>query len=266
MAFFDERGPLVFAHRGGCALGPENTMASFDAGAAAGADGLELDVRLTADGVAVVHHDATLDRTTDASGPINAHTAAALARVDAAYWFGRDKDFPLRGQGVGVPTLAAVLSRHPGVRLIVDLKDDLAELGSAVARDIRAAGAADRVCVAGFGARALDAARRALPEASTSAHREEVRVALCRSWLRWPVRRAVYQGYQVPERRAKLRVVSPLFVRHAHAAGLSVQVWTVNREPDMLRLLAWGVDGLISDHPDAAVEARNRWVRLGAQP
>jgi glycerophosphoryl diester phosphodiesterase len=68
MRFIDNSRPLVFAHRGGCALGPENTLAAFDRGHAAGADGFELDVHLSADGVVVVCHDPTLERTTNAAG------------------------------------------------------------------------------------------------------------------------------------------------------------------------------------------------------
>ena len=74
MAFFSTTRPQVFAHRGGCALGPENTIAPFDLGMAAGADGLELDVHLSADGVPVVCHDETLDRTTGGHGPVAART------------------------------------------------------------------------------------------------------------------------------------------------------------------------------------------------
>src|SRR5262245_31637301 len=91
--FFSAR-PQVFAHRGGCDLGPENTIAAFDIGMSTGADGLELDVHLSADGVVVVHHDKTLDRTTNGSGPIAARTAQDLERVDAGYWFKRGEVYP----------------------------------------------------------------------------------------------------------------------------------------------------------------------------
>ena len=83
MPFFGTSKPRVFAHRGGCALGPENTVPTFERGLAAGADGLEMDVRLSSDGLVVVCHDETLDRTTDATGRLNKYTAAALSRVDA---------------------------------------------------------------------------------------------------------------------------------------------------------------------------------------
>src|SRR6478672_9570312 len=97
--------PLVFAHRGGRVLGPENTLAGFDLGIAAGADGLELDVHLSADDIPVVHHDADLDRCTNVTGPVAARRADELARVDAAFHFGADNGFPWRGRGVSVPTL-----------------------------------------------------------------------------------------------------------------------------------------------------------------
>ena len=253
--------PQVFAHRGGCALGPENTLAAFDIGMAAGADGLELDVHLSADGVAVVHHDATLERTTDAAGPVAARTAAELARVDAAARFVTPAgDTPFRCQGIGVPTLRDVLRRYPDIPIIVEMKVNHAAMGEAVAADVRAEGAVDRVYAAGFGARSVAAARRALPEMRTSACQPEVRLALYRSWVHWPVRRPRYDVYQVPEYAGRIRVVSPRFVQQAHGAGLAVQVWTVDERSDMERLLGWGVDALISNRPDLAVEVRDRFV------
>ena len=142
VTFFDHPYPLVFAHRGGCALGPENTLAAFDLGLTAGADGLELDVHLSADGVPVVHHDATLDRTTSASGPIAARTAKELGDVDAGCHFADGDAFPFRDRGIGVPTLAEVLRRYQDVRIIVEMKVDSTAMGEAMARDVRRAGAA----------------------------------------------------------------------------------------------------------------------------
>jgi glycerophosphoryl diester phosphodiesterase len=255
--FFDYTTPLVFAHRGGCALGPENTLAAFDRGIAAGADGLELDVHLSSDGVPVVHHDATLDRTTSGSGPVRALTAAQLARVDAGCRFRDGGAFPFRNQGVGVPALADVLRQYPDVRMIVEMKVDRAEMGEAVAAAVRRAGAVDRVCAAGYGMRSALAARAALPEMATSACYREVQLAVYRTWARWPVRRVPYGGYQVPELADRLRIVSPRFIRYAHGAGLKVQVWTVDDEPDMRRLLEWRVDALISNRPDVAVRVRD---------
>ncbi len=176
MPFFDRRRPRVYAHRGGCALGPENTIAAFDIGLAAGADGLELDVRLSADGVPVVVHDPTLDRTTDATGPVSARSADELARVDAGYRF-RDRDgaAPFAGCDIGVPTLADVLRRYPGVPTIVELKVDSEDCGVRVAQVVCAADAVDRVCLAGYGSRSARGARQGLPSAGASACQVEVR-------------------------------------------------------------------------------------------
>jgi glycerophosphoryl diester phosphodiesterase len=203
-----------------------------------------LDVHLSADGVLVVHHDETLDRTTNGSGPVAARTAAELARLDA-------------GDGAGVPTLREVLHRYADVPIIVEMKTNSAVMGAALAREVQRAGAAARVCAAGAGVRGLAAARAALPGMASSAAHAEVQIALYRSWVGWPVRRAPYGGFQVPERALGHRIVSPRFLRHAHQRGLRVQVWTVDDEADMRRLLDWGVDALITNRPDVAVRIRD---------
>ncbi|MBW8896337.1 MAG: glycerophosphodiester phosphodiesterase, partial [Acidobacteria bacterium] len=140
--------PLVYAHRGGAALRPENTIASFDYGLSLGADGLEFDVRLSRDGVVVVHHDATLERTTNGTGELSSLTADELSRTDAGHWFvpadarrdasNAEGPFPYRGQGHGVPRLRQVLSRYPGVPLIIELKANDPELGERALADVRA--------------------------------------------------------------------------------------------------------------------------------
>jgi glycerophosphoryl diester phosphodiesterase len=261
--FFQQGRPRVFAHRGGAALGPENTIAAFDLGLATGAEGLELDVRLSADGLVVVCHDETLDRTTDSSGRVDVHTASELAQVDAGYHFTDSRgDHPFRGRKIGIPTLADVLQRYKDVPTIVEMKVDSDEMGRAVADVIRRMGASDWVCAAGFGLRAIRAARHTLPEIATTGSLPEVRLALYRSWAGWPVRRPPFGGYQVPEWAGALRVVSPRFIRHAHRAGLEVHVWTIDDEGDMRRLLEWGADALISNRPDLAVRVRDRFVSM----
>jgi glycerophosphoryl diester phosphodiesterase len=234
LPFFTTPRPLVFAHRGGSALAPENTIAAFDNGLALGADGIELDVHLSRDGIVVVHHDRTLERTTPLRGPVAMREADEL-------------------RGAGVPALSDVLARYRDARIVIELKLNDPALASAVIEDVRAAGAVDRVCLGSFGTRVLRAARALEPRIATSASREEVRLALYRSWVRWPVTRAAYAGYQIPEMAGGTRVVSPRFVEHAHRAGLPVQVWTVDREEDARRLLGWGVDALITDRPDLLV-------------
>ena len=142
--------PLVFAHRGGSALAPENTMAAFANGLALGADGLELDVHLSRDGHAVVLHDPTVERTTDGCGAVADMLAADLQRLDAGYHYARDGRHPWRGRGCGIPLLRDVLTRFPTVPVIVELKTPDPELVRVTVGELRAAGAVSRVMVGSF--------------------------------------------------------------------------------------------------------------------
>lgn len=242
--FFQSPRPLVYAHRGGAALADENTLAAFANGVALGADGIELDVHASKDGRIVVHHDSTLDRTTTLRGPIRERTAAELAQV-------------------GVPELRTVLRACRDVRVIVEVKVNDPAFGRMVVQQLRELDAIDRVCVGGFPRAVLRAVRDAEPALATSAAREEVRLALYRSWLRWPMTRTPWVGYQVPELAGATRVVSPRFIADAHRAGLGVQVWTVNDEAQARRLLDWGVDALITDRPDLMVPLVQAFAAAG---
>jgi glycerophosphoryl diester phosphodiesterase len=251
--FFASDRPRVLAHRGGAALAPENTIAAFDQGLALGADGLELDVQLSRDGVVVVHHDLLLDRTTNLRGPITARTADELSRADAAWHFRQGDEFPFRGRGIGVPTLAEVLARYPNIPVVIELKESSATLAQAVVAAVRAAGAVDRVCVGAFEIAGLREVRRIEPAIATSAARVEVIWTLLQLWCRCPPRAGLYSGFQVPELAGRTRVVSPRFVEAAHRGGLGVQVWTINSVAAATRLLGAGVDALITDRPDLMV-------------
>jgi glycerophosphoryl diester phosphodiesterase len=251
--FFTASRPLVFAHRGGAALAPENTVAAFDAGVSAGADGIELDVRLSSDGVPVVHHDSTLQRTTNLHGRVSRMTADEMAAADAGAHFAAGQARPFRARGCGVPRLEEVLRRYVNTRLIIELKDATPALAAAVVEMVRGCDAVERVCIGSFSLRVLRAVRRLDAAIATSAAREEVRWAVYRARLRWPITRAHYGGYQVPEVAGASRVVTPYFVQASRRAGLAVQVWTVNTVADATRLLSWGVDALITDRPDLIV-------------
>jgi glycerophosphoryl diester phosphodiesterase len=253
--------PHVYAHRGGAALRPENTIVAFDHGMACGADGLEFDVHLSRDGVVVIHHDETLERTTGTAGRVADRTAEDLARLDAGYTFqdraAGDGAFPYRGQGLGIPRLRDVLSRYPSARVIIELKINDPELARRTIDEVRAASAVDRVALGSFYRRVLTAARRYEPRIATGASQEETRWALYKSWVGWPLGRSNFHEFQVPERMGMNTIVTPQFVAHAHRAGHPVKIWTVDEEADMRRLLGWGVDAIISDRPDLAVRIRD---------
>jgi len=158
-----------------------------------------------------------------------------------------------RGRGLGVPRLLDVLERYPSSPMIVEMKDDSAALAERTVETVRAAGAAGRVVLGSFLRVPMRRARAMAPDIPTSATREEVRRALRRSRIGWNARRRPYQVFQVPQARGWTRVLSPRFVRAAHGSGIVVQVWTVDDEHDMRRLLSWGVDAIITDRPDVAV-------------
>lgn len=223
----------MFAHRGGAKLGPENTLEAFSRGLSAGADGLELDVRLSRDGEVVVMHDPTVNRTTPGRGRVAEFTAGQLSS-----W--------------GVPRLAEVLDRYPKTLFIIELKDTNGGLARKVVELVREHGAVGRVALGSFHVGPLRVARELEPRIPTGASRPEIRVALYASYLGIAPFWASYQSLQVPERSRGRRVVSRRFVRAAHRAGLAVQVWTVDEERDIRRLLGWGVDAIISDRPDVA--------------
>jgi glycerophosphoryl diester phosphodiesterase len=258
---FYTREKLVFAHRGGAKLAPENTMPAFANGLALGSNGIECDVHLSRDGVPVVIHDKTLDRTTNATGAVAARTAEELERVDAGFHFGDGRgDFPHRGRGLGVPRLETVLRAFPDVRVIIEMKQGEPALALAVLDVVRATDSLDRVCVGSFYRPGLELLRAKEPAVATSASENEARWTLYRSWCRWPVGAVrPYCAFQVPERAGRLRVVSPAFVAQAHRDGARVDVWVVDTPDDIRRLFSWGVDGVITDRPDIAVTERDAW-------
>jgi glycerophosphoryl diester phosphodiesterase len=270
--------PLVFAHRGGAALAPENTLAAFTRAHTLGVDGFELDVRLSRDGEVMVIHDADVDRTTNGKGRVSALTSDELRRLDAGCRFKDPCGNPVSGEeardDTRIPLLRDILARFPDEMLIVELKGANPALPPRAFEIVRQAGALERVCFGGFQRHMLigvrrcgrrhtsdrPSDRRSASVVCSSASREETRWSLYRSWvhLPWPWR--PYDAFQVPEISKGTRVVSPEFVRAAHARDLLVQVWTVNDEPSMTRLLEWGVDGLITDRPDLALRARDAFV------
>jgi glycerophosphoryl diester phosphodiesterase len=212
------------------------------------ADMLELDVRLTRDGEVVVIHDATVDRTTDGSGAVRDFTLEEIRSLDAGYHF-EDVDGVrrFRGLGVSVPTLDEVLSEFRDMRINVEAKEPA--VAAPLVQVIRRHRAEHRVLIAAeLEASRKDARGYAGPWGAS--YRQVL--------LFWLLHRlpggSPYTPradiFQVPERRGRLRVVTPHFVREAHRHSIPVQVWTVNREDDMRRLLDLGVDGIQTDRPD----------------
>jgi len=260
--FLARARPWLVAHRGGAALAPENTCAAFDGAVHRGADCLELDVRLTRDGEVAVFHDEETSRITGEPGTVASRTMDELRRLDAGFTFTPDggRSFPFRGAGVEIPPLAEVLARHPGLRLNVEAKSADPALAEALVAAIRRADAVDRVCIGsehdvqGERLRALlPAACHFLPRAAARRH---VLVALAGLGERFCPRG--WDCAEIPLRAGLLPVATARVVRALRRRGLAVFVWTVDDEAEMRRLLAAGVDGIMTDRPDrlAAVLGR----------
>ena len=216
-------------------------------------DGLECDVHLARDGEVVVIHDATLERTTDAAGPVSALTVQDLRAVDAGFRFGETQGFPYRGQQIFVPTLRQVLDRYATVPIIVEMKGEDIELARRTVGLVRQMNVESRVILAGFSQVLLDEVRHLMPNAVTSASSAEVRTALARSKFLLPAPTTPARVFQVPFRIKGKKVFGRRFVRQARRRGIPVQVWVIDEPDDMTRLVGMGVTGLISDRPDVAV-------------
>lgn len=242
--------PLIFGHRGASADAPENTLAAFRLALAQGADGVELDVTLSADGVPVVIHDDTLERTTTGAGRVHDFTLAQLKQLEAGY----PAKFGQQFAGERLPTLAEVFEEI-GARAIinVELKRDPSpdhSLAATAVALIREHGLTQRVLVSSFdygNLRRVRVLAAELPLGLLYDPSEPGRIA--QAWLNPGVRAEAHHPY-FPLFNAATRGLY-------RARGLRVNVWTVNTEADLRGQMALGVDGLITNVPALAVHLRD---------
>ncbi|GEB58576.1 glycerophosphodiester phosphodiesterase [Streptomyces gardneri] len=228
--------PEVIAHRGASSLAPENTLISGEVARRAGADWIENDVRPSKDGVPYVLHDANVDRTTNGTGHVGKLTSAQINALDAGSWFAPAY------KGVRIPTLAAQLAdlRVRGGRLLLDItgtrgKADIAR----IIRTVREQKMMDRVLVQSFFPESLRQVRALAPEVPRALLRAELDAD--------PVAVTKDLGVKAYNVSDKALATRPELVAELHAAGVQVNVWTVN-DPARWRALAdLGVDGIITD-------------------
>ncbi|WP_243694966.1 glycerophosphodiester phosphodiesterase family protein [Labedella populi] len=241
--YFAGQLPRILAHRGLALRVPENTLAAFAAAVDAGADYVETDAHATADGVPVLAHDPVV---IDRGRPVEIATTTweQLASVDL-------------GAGHRVPRLDEALAALGAVRLNIDVK--AAGAAAPVARAIEEVGALDRVLVTSFDGATRRRVVAALPGVATSASSDLIARALVPAHLARSGRlRTVLAGVpcvQVPEHHRGIPIVTRRTVRAFHEAGVEVHVWTVNNPAEMVRLSALGVDGIVTDRCDLALEA-----------
>jgi glycerophosphoryl diester phosphodiesterase len=240
------RFPRVVGHRGASADAPENTLAAFRLAAEQGAGAIELDAKLSADGVPMVIHDDTLDRTTDGRGDVRAHTFAALDRLDAGSWFDR------RFAGEKLPTLEATLKLclAVGLELNIEIKPcpgRAAETAEKVVADVRRFWPADRPapllsCFDPEGLAAARAAHDGLPRGFLVDDLDDAAITTARR-----LGCVALHVHQVALDRDGIAAIKD--------ASLVPVAWTVNRPERAVELAGWGVASIISDRPGAIGKA-----------
>lgn len=247
--------PILIAHRGGGDEVTENSFAAFHHARDLGVRYVETDAQVTADGVVVLSHDETVDRCYDGTGLIGEMTY--------------DEICALRNEaGEQMPRLSDVLAEFPDQYFNIDAKTDA--VVDPLLEVLNEADANGRVMAASFSEKRLERLRaQADPELSTSLGIAAVvrlmlaseTVSAAETWRVGGPTRGV-RAAQVPEKSRGIRVVTPRFIATAHTAGMAVHVWTVNEPAAMVRLLDWGVDGMVTDRPTMLREilrARGQW-------
>ncbi|KAA6433657.1 glycerophosphodiester phosphodiesterase [Agrococcus sediminis] len=241
MTYLTPAPPRVLAHRGLALEAPENTMRAFIAALDAGATFLETDVHATADGVAVIAHDPSLDRVAGRDIVIEQTLWQDLAEIDL-------------GQSEGVPGLREALLALPDARWNIDLKSDAAVVPAV--RAVVEAKAASRVLLTSFSERRRRQALALLPEVATSASQPMVVRALAaqRLGLQRALARVLepVEALQVPRRHRGIEILTERSIAAFRAAGVEVHAWTINDPAEMQELLAMGVDGIVTDRCDLA--------------
>ncbi len=236
--------PLILGHRGAKNYAPENTLAAFHLALEQGADGVELDVKLSADGVVVVHHDSTVDRTTAGSGRLARFTLAELRELDAGSFFSEE----FRGEKI--PTLEEVFESI-GKRAVINVeltnystpRDSLVEKTCEL---VKRHALQKSVIFSSFYAGNLRKAARFLPEVPRGLLTQASLLGL---WGR-------SFGFDFGDYAALhpyLTDVTAQTVQRVHRLNRKIIVWTANTEEEVRRLVGWGVDGIITDDPLLAV-------------
>jgi len=234
--------PLAIGHRGAAGHMPENTVVSFEKAIELGADAIEFDVALCRDGVPIIIHDDTLDRTTDSVGLVADRGSDEVRALDAGSW---------RGHPARVPTLEEVLERFGSRTLLnLEIKDSLrrVELVDVCARMVEESGLVENTMFSSFDLDALRVLRSVLPEARIG--------VLCMPMKLEAALRCAAEIGAENLHPARMLVTEGL-VERARAQGLRIWTWTVNEPGDITRLCNLEIEGIFSDYPERVVAARN---------
>ena len=245
--------PINCAHRGGDALFPENTLEAFLASAERfGCPMMELDVHVSSDGVPMVIHDPTVQRTTGGAGAVKDLTLSELKALDAAAHFSPGEGMPAEAwSGLRIPTLEEVLRALPEHYFSVDLKQSDPPREAEVVEVVRKTGMEGKVLLGSEEHKVFLRIQSMAPEIPSFFTMRSAIVFVLSVWLGlggWY--RPPHNALLIPRRFGPLTVVTPRLVRAARRLGLPVLIWTIDDAEEMRDLLKMGVDGLVTGRPD----------------
>ena len=253
-ALLDPAARPVIGHRGNRAFAPENTIESFAQAVAAGADAIEFDVHVSADGIAVVHHDPTVKRTTDGNGHIERMTFEQLRELDAGANFTQDKgkSFPYRGKGHRIPSLDEVIEAFPSTPLLIEIKAPLA--ATPVRAAIEKHKAAERCVVDSFEQDALKIFYdSSIPYGAASGEVARLMREVVTGAKVTPIK---YKALCVPLSYNGLPLPVKRFAEVAPKFDCRVHVWTINSRRVARDLWTAGINGIITDDPAKMLKER----------
>jgi glycerophosphoryl diester phosphodiesterase len=259
--FFDVPRPVVIGHRGAAGIRPENTLLSFETALEQGARILESDVQITRDGVPILLHDPSVDRTTQGRGEARRIDLAELRRLDAGHAF-RDETGAtvFRGRGLRIPTLQEAFEAFPEARFNLEIKTDDPRATAATLDLVQRYDRAERTLLTAGEDGVMGILREAL-----LGHPAVPAVGACLAEIVRAVQGATdgspmaegVMALQIPATFSGRPLVTPELVDYAHARGVSIHVWTINDLREIEALLALGVDGIVTDHPGRMA----RWLQ-----
>lgn len=250
----DFRRPLVIAHAddSGQGLYPGNTRMFLQQMAAMKVDVLEMDVHVTADDELVLMHDDTVDRTTDGKGAIREKTLQELQQLNVAHNWSQDgKTYPYRKNPQRILTVDEVFKVFPSYPMVIELKTPDSEAARALCRKLMAFNKSNQVIVSSFHQTAIDTLREECPHVATGAGSDEVKIFALATKLRaFRLLSPRYQALHIPTEYDGITLIDQSSVSQVQNHGVRVDVWTVNEEAEMRRLIELGVDGIMTDRPD----------------
>ncbi len=253
---FLSRRTLVIPHGGGDGLYPENTMLAYYKTMAMGADVVDVDVSMSADGVLVAFHDATLAPSTNGTGRVLATSLADLQKVDAGWSFtGPGGTHPFRGKGVKIPTLESILRKFPHALLSLDLKNESMAMIKPTCALLHAMNRRTDVFVGSNSDAQILAFRKACPDVRTSATMVDVYASRDARANNDASFKPVALVDQPPFRTDDgTELVTKESLAFAHSKGIAILTWVVDDPKDMKRLITLGVDGIYTRRPDVLIE------------